>query len=163
MASAFVHKTPVIILEKLNRLLSVLQTVKNNYEQTALRIPNIQMRLSLLSLAQASKQYANELMAHIETLGGKSAVQQAADPDRQEPMDNPSEKTDGRSDDIREMNLGEQSLMKTYREILNEPFLYDNIRRMLKYQQNGLLHYFSQLKMLYAALVKTTTKGTFEL
>lgn len=163
MASAFVHKTPVIILEKLTRLLSVLQTVKNNYEQTALRIPNIQMRLSLLSLAQASKQYANELMAHIETLGGKSAVQQAIDPDRQEPMDNPPEKTDSRSDDIREMNLGEQSLMKTYREILNEPFLYDNIRRMLKYQQNGLLHYFSQLKMLYAALVKTTTKGTFEL
>jgi hypothetical protein len=49
--------------------------------------------------------------------------------------------------------------MKTYRDILNEPFLYDNIRRIVRYQQNGLMHCFSQLKMLYATLLKTRVEG----
>ena len=71
MIASVAHKTPGIILDKLTRLLNALQEVKNNYEQVAKRIQNLQLKLSLLALAQESKQYANELIAHIETLGGK--------------------------------------------------------------------------------------------
>ena len=35
MIAAIAHKTPGIILDKLNRLLNALQEVKNNYEQVA--------------------------------------------------------------------------------------------------------------------------------
>jgi len=158
MIASLVHKTPAVILDKLTRLLNALQTVKNNYEQTALRIRNKQLSLSLLALAQESKQYANELMAHIETLGGKLGEQLKTDFNRMGSGDEPLVTTDGKMD-LREMNLGEQLLMKTYREILNEPFLYDNIRRIIRYQQNGLMHCFSQLKMLYSTLLKTRVDG----
>jgi hypothetical protein len=158
MIASLVHKTPAVILDKLTRLLNALQTVKNNYEQTALRIRNKQLRLSLLALAQESKQYANELMAHIETLGGKLSEQLRAEFNRTGSGEGAPAPTDGTTD-LREMNLGEQLLMKTYRDILNEPFLYDNIRRIVRYQQNGLMHCFSQLKMLYATLLKTRVEG----
>jgi hypothetical protein len=158
MIASLVHKTPAVILEKLTRLLNALQTVKDNYEQTALRIRNKQLRLSLLALAQESKQYANELMAHIETLGGKLSEQLRTDFNRTGSGEGSPAPADGTTD-LREMNLGEQLLMKTYRDILNEPFLYDNIRRIIRYQQNGLMHCFSQLKMLYATLLKTRVEG----
>jgi len=53
------------------------------------------------------------------------------------------------------LKLGEQQVMKTYREVLNEPYLYDTIRQMIRYQQNGLLHCFSQVRMLYATMLKS--------
>lgn len=155
MIASIVHKTPGIILDKLSRLLNALQTVKDNYEQTALRVQNKQLRISLLGLAQESKQYANELIAHIETLGGKMNDQFKGDFNRMVPNQDHFYIVDGKAD-LREMNLGEQLLMKAYREVLNEPFLYDNIRRIIRYQQNGLMHCFSQLKILYATIVKTT-------
>lgn len=158
MVASLVHKTPAVILDKLTRLLNALQTVKDNYEQTALRIRNKQLRLSLLALAQESKQYANELMAHIETLGGKMDEQVKADFNRMGSGKEDPGMTEGKMD-LREMNLGEQLLMKTYRDILNEPFLYDNVRRIVRYQLNGLMHCFSQLKMLYATLLKTRVDG----
>jgi hypothetical protein len=154
MMTAIAHKTPGIILDKLNRLLNALQEVKGNYEQVAKRIQNIQLKLSLLALAQESKQYANELMAHIETLGGKLQDRIKSDFNR---LDETSEcqELPGKTEDFVQLNLGEQMVMKTYRDVLNEPFLYDTIRQMIRYQQNGLLHCFSQIRMLYATLLKS--------
>jgi 1,2-phenylacetyl-CoA epoxidase catalytic subunit len=152
---AAVHKTPGIILDKLTRLLNALQEVKNNFEQVAKRVQNIQLKLSLLGLVQESKQYANELIAHIETLGGKLQDRIKSDFNR---VDESAEISEfpNRTEDLVQLNLGEQMLLKTYRDVLNEPFLYDTIRQMIRYQQNGLLHCFSQIRMLYATLLKTS-------
>jgi len=155
MIASVAHKTPGIILDKLTRLLNALQEVKNNYEQVAKRIQNLQLRLSLLALAQESKQYANELIAHIETLGGKLQDRIKSDFNR---VDEPDLNVEvpGYMVDLVQLNLGEQLVLKTYRDVLNEPFLYDTIRQMIRYQQNGLLHCFSQIRMLYATLFKAT-------
>jgi hypothetical protein len=154
MIAAVVHKTPGIILDKLTSLLNALQDVKNNYEQVAKRIQNLQLKLSLLGLAQESKQYANELIAHIETLGGKLQDRLKSDFNRVDESGENPELPGGNPEDLIQLNLGEQILMKTYRDVLNEPFLYDTIRQMIRYQQNGLLHCFSQIRMLYATLLK---------
>ena len=156
MIASVAHKTPGIILDKLTRLLNALQEVKNNYEQVAKRIQNLQLKLSLLALAQESKQYANELIAHIETLGGKLQDRIKTDFNR---VDEPDSKVEvpGYMVDLVQLNLGEQMVLKTYREVLNEPFLYDTIRQMIRYQQNGLLHCFSQIRMLYATLFRATS------
>jgi hypothetical protein len=154
MIAAVVHKTPGIILDKLTSLLNALQDVKNNYEQVAKRIQNLQLKLSLLGLVQESKQYANELIAHIETLGGKLQDRLKSDFNRVDESGENPELPCGNPEDLIQMNLGEQILMKTYRDVLNEPFLYDTIRQMIRYQQNGLLHCFSQIRMLYATLLK---------
>ncbi|HMC84537.1 MAG TPA: hypothetical protein VKI61_03395 [Chitinophagaceae bacterium] len=156
MIASVAHKTPGIILDKLTRLLNALQEVKNNYEQVAKRIQNLQLKLSLLGLAQESKQYANELIAHIETLGGKLQDRIKTDFNRVEEVGGNVE-VPGYMVDLVQLNLGEQLVLKTYREVLNEPFLYDTIRQMIRYQQNGLLHCFSQIRMLYATLLKTSS------
>ena len=122
----------------------------------AKRIQNLQLRLSLLALAQESKQYANELIAHIETLGGKLQDKIKTDFNRVDEPDTNVE-VPGYMVDLVQLNLGEQLVLKTYREVLNEPFLYDTIRQMIRYQQNGLLHCFSQIRMLYATLFKATS------
>ena len=156
MIASVAHKTPGVILEKLARLLQALQAVKNHYEQVAKRIQNKQLKLSILGLAQESKQYANELIAHIETLGGIMQDRIKTDCNRVEGAEEQLG-IPGNSEDLVELKMEEQQVMKTYREVLNEPFLYDTIRQMIRYQQNGLLHCFSQIRMLYATLVKTSS------
>jgi hypothetical protein len=156
MIASVAHKTPGIILEKLTRLLVALQEVKNHYEQVAKRIHNKQLKLSILGLAQESKQYANELIAHIETLGGIMHDRVKIDFNRMEDSGEILE-TPGNTDELVGLKLEEQQVMKTYREVLNEPFLYDTIRQMVRYQQNGLLHCFSQIRMLYATLLKSSS------
>jgi Domain of unknown function (DUF2383). len=156
MIASVAHKTPGVILDKLTRLLNALQEVKNNYEQVAKRIQNRQLRLSLLGLAQESKQYANELIAHIETLGGKLQDRLKTDFNKvEETVENPE--LPQSAEDLIQLKLGEQMVLKTYRDVLNEPFLYDTIRQMVRYQQNGLLHCFSQIRMLYATLLKSVS------
>jgi hypothetical protein len=155
MIASVAHKTPGVILDKLTRLLNALQEVKNNYEQVAKRIQYRPLRLSLLGLAQESKQYANELIAHIETLGGKLQDRLKADFNKVEGGEEPE--LPGNTVDVVQLKLGEQMVLKTYRDVLNEPFLYDTIRQMVRYQQNGLLHCFSQIRMLYATLLKTSS------
>jgi hypothetical protein len=153
MIAAIAHKTPGIILDKLNRLLNALQEVKNHYEQVAKRVQNQQLKLSILGLAQESKQYANELIAHIETLGGILHDRVKTDCNR---VDQSTDSQEVESaEDLVQLKIGEQQVMKTYRDVLNEPFLYDTIRQMIRYQQNGLLHCFSQIRMLYATLLKS--------
>src|SRR3982751_6654522 len=127
MIASVAHKTPGIILDKLTRLLNALQEVKNNYEQVARRIQNLQLKLSLLGLAQESKQYANELIAHIETLGGELEDRIKTDFNRVDPADTTFE-VPGYMVDLVQLKYGEQMVLKTYREVLNEPFLYDTIR-----------------------------------
>jgi hypothetical protein len=156
MIASVAHKTPGIILEKLTRLLGALQEVKNHYEQVAKRIQNKQLKLSILGLAQESKQYANELIAHIETLGGGMQDRMKSDFNKMEDSDTTLE-IPGNTEDLIGLKLEEQQVMKTYREVLNEPFLYDTIRQMVRYQQNGLLHCFSQIRMLYATLLKSSS------
>lgn len=156
MIASVVHKTPGIILEKLTRLLVALQEVKNHYEQVAQRIHNKQLKLSILGLAQESKQYANELIAHIETLGGVIHDRLKTEFNKVEDTGERLE-IPGNTEDLIGLKLEEQQVMKTYREVLNEPFLYDTVRQMVRYQQNGLLHCFSQIRMLYATLLKSSS------
>jgi hypothetical protein len=156
MIASVAHKTPGIILEKLSRLLNALQEVKNHYEQVAKRIQNKQLKLSILGLAQESKQYANELIAHIETLGGTMQDRVKKECNR---VDESGEMLEipGNNEYLTGLKLEEQQVLKTYRDVLNEPFLYDTIRQMVRYQQNGLLHCFSQIRMLYATLLKSSS------
>jgi hypothetical protein len=156
MIASVAHKTPGVILEKLTRLLLALQEVKNHYELAAKRVHNRQLKLSILGLAQESKQYANELIAHIETLGGTMQERLKTDFNKLDASGDILE-IPGNAEDLVGLKLEEQQVMKTYREVLNEPFLYDTIRQMVRYQQNGLLHCFSQIRMLYATLLKSSS------
>lgn len=154
MIADFISKTPKAVLEKLDRLLDTLQKVKKTFEQSASTIHNQQIRYTILGLAQESKQYANELMSHIEILGGtreRLIVESEIDfcEDDKNEWECGEEK-----DRLKICTSSEKFLLQVYREVLNEPFLYDNIRKMIRYQLNGILHSFAQLKLLNASLRK---------
>jgi len=155
MIADFVSKTPKAILEKLDRLLETLQRVKKTFEQTASTINNQQIRYTILGLAQESKQYANELMSHIEILGGR---RERSETESEFDFSNPAQKNEWEcseeKDRLKDCTSSEKFLLQVYREVLNEPFLYDNIRKMIRYQLNGILHSFAQLKLLNASLRK---------
>jgi uncharacterized protein (TIGR02284 family) len=153
MIADFVSKTPKAILEKLDRLLETLERVKKTYEQTASTISNQQIRYTILGLAQESKQYANELMSHIEILGGSRERFSVESEFTYEgaPAKNEWE-CDIEKDSLKDCTRSEKFLLQVYREVLNEPFLYENIRKMIRYQLNGILHSFAQLKLLNASL-----------
>jgi len=154
MIADFVSKTPKVILEKLGRLLETLQRVKKTYEQTASTISNQQIRCTILGLAQESKQYANELMSHIEILGGpreRSSTESEFDYSAASPKKNEWE-CEEEKNSLNDCTRSEKFLLQVYREVLNEPFLYENIRKMIRYQLNGILHSFAQLKLLNASL-----------
>ena len=155
MIAEIVSKTPKAILEKLDRLLETLQRVKKTFEQTASTINNQQIRCTILGLAQESKQYANELMSHMEILGGS---RERYETDSKLDFSNSPEKNEWEcseeKDRLKDCTSSEKFLLQVYREVLNEPFLYDNIRKMIRYQLNGILHSFAQLKLLNASLRK---------
>ena len=155
MIADFVSKTPKAILEKLGRLLETLHKVRETLEQTASSIHNQQIRYTVLGLAQESKQYANELMSHIETLGGtREKFPIEPEPNICDLLGEDQSAYREEKDRLKICTSSEKFLLQVYREVLNEPFLYDNIRKMIRYQLNGILHSFAQLKLLTASLRK---------
>ncbi len=48
--------------------------------------------------------------------------------------------------------LSEKEVIKAYRNVLNEPFLTSGIKDMIRYQLNGMLCAFQQLRLLNASL-----------
>ena len=154
MIADFVSKTPKAILEKLDRLLETLQKVKITFEQTAVNINNQQIRYTVLGLAQESKQYANELMSHIEILGGNCERLAESELTFSDLLEKHESECSEEKDRLKVCTSSEKFLLQVYREVLNEPFLYDNIRKMIRYQLNGILHSFAQLKLLNASLRK---------
>ena len=153
MIPEFASKTPVIILEKMNLLLAALRLSWSDFEKTAWTISNKQLRYTLLGLAQESRQYANEIKSHIESLGG----------DTSSPAEEPGYDFSGLSDkkewEIRpERDLFRKSgtlgnlLIESYAKLLEEPIIYEGLKERVRYQLNGLLHLFSQLSLLNASM-----------
>jgi hypothetical protein len=151
-----IYKPPPIVLEKLNHLLDILQKARKDFEEMASTIKNKEIRQTILGLVQESRQYANELVSHIQMLGGETTHPHFS---IEFNYDGIPEKKDWKifqeeRDSIQYCTMTEKSIVKLYREVLNEPFLYEDIRKMIRYQLNGMMHSFSQLKLLSASLHK---------
>jgi uncharacterized protein (TIGR02284 family) len=149
-----VAKMPGLSFEKLKYLLSSLQKARIAYEQMASNLKDRQLQLTVFGLAQESRQYATELDSYVHTLGISSELEvvdiecsKAKWIENKEPVVPDEEK-----DILRWCAKSERSMVNVYREVLNEPFLYEGIRKMIRYQLNGIMHSFAQLKMLNASL-----------
>jgi hypothetical protein len=133
-----------LVTDKLNNLYNLLKSKKNEYEQLAASISGKQLKRTVLALAQEHNQYSNELAAQIQSLGGMV-------------HDNYNDEVTNApeifSDDfgvISFCKINEQKLVSAYREILNEVFLYEGLGKILRYQLNGILSSFTQLKLLHS-------------
>jgi uncharacterized protein (TIGR02284 family) len=156
MAKTTLYRTSPLILDKLNKLLLMLREAKNNCERLALTFKNKELSQSVISLAQESNQYASELSSQIRSLGGEA--QETTEKDKRNIAGQNLEKEwviqEAEKDTLLFCANQEASMVRAYREVLHEPFLHDGIRKMIRYQLNGILFAFSRLKLLNASLNK---------
>ena len=138
------YQAPPSLLEKMNNICSLLWQGKKEYEQVATIIGDKNLRSTMLSLAQESNQYACELSSQIQSLGGTPANENGCKSEPEAEMNNFGDQ----SVIMAFCKMSEKKMVNAYREILNEPSLYEGLRKMIQYQLNGILCTFMQLKLL---------------
>jgi hypothetical protein len=134
------------LLEKMNGVCVLLLQGKKQYERVAATIPDKALSRAVLTLAQESNQYACELSSHMLTLGGGAISKGKNDLREHESPANVFKD----ADEALTFSENEKKMVIAYQEILNESFLYEGLRKMIRYQLNGILCAFMQLKLLNA-------------
>src|SRR5579863_6898941 len=137
-------KASPFILEKIKLLCRLLWQGKRNYESIAANIGDKEFRCAILTLAQGNNQYARELSAQIETLGGEAPTENIYGSELR--METKTFRNE--NEILAFCTMHETTMVNAYREILNESFLYEGLRNMIRYQLNGILCAYTQLKLL---------------
>lgn len=139
------------LAQKLNFLLNILEESKCGYEQIACTLPDRDVQKAIEGLAMECGQYITELSGQIATLG--------AEPRKEFFDDNVyrwyQTKTWANSNNeeaLTACSKRENLIIKAYREVLNDPTLYQHLRSMITYQLNGMLYAFVRVKLLNTAL-----------
>ena len=144
MIFSTVYKIPSFVLDKLHVLSSLLKERKTEYEAFAGKLENKELKRTVLTLAQETNQYSIELSSQLETMGGRpGTVTETADG-----IDADKIMVSEEKDILKSCELSEQKMITAYRNILNEPFLHENLRSLIRSQLNGLTFAFVQLKLL---------------
>ena len=144
MIGADIHKAPPFLLEKMNNLCSLLLQEKKEFEQVATTVANKDLRNTMLTLAQESNQYACELSSQIHSLGGVPEIEKNNEPEQKDKIRNLNDE----NEILTFCKMNEKRMIGAYQEILNEAFLYDGLRKMIRYQLNEMLCAFMQVKQL---------------
>jgi hypothetical protein len=144
---------PAPVTDKLNNLYNLLKKERDQYEQLAAAISAKELKRTVLTLAQQHNQYSNELAAHVRSLGC------TVHDNCHEVHHAPEISVDDFSI-ISFCKMNEQKLVSAYREILNEVFLYEGLGKILRYQLNGILCSFTQLKLLHSLKFTDDEKNT---
>jgi hypothetical protein len=145
MIFSTVNRIPAFVLDKLDMLFKLLKERKMEYEAFAGKVSDKQLKRTVLSLAQETNQYAIEICSQIETMGG---MLNSADPDCELQASPAVMMIPDETDILKSCEVSEKRMMVAYRTILNEPFLHDNLRKLIRCQLNGLTYAFMQLRLL---------------
>ncbi len=135
---------------KLNALRSALMSGMEKCGEALSDVQNESLRKTIQSLEQQSSQYANELRSRIlvmggyapETLTATSTVKLSSLTVRQK-----VKKHIG-SNLVALCKKMEQTVISLYRNYLNEEKWDENMRRMIRYQMEGIMSTTLQLKLL---------------
>jgi len=140
-----VFKAPPFLLEKLGKICILLRQGKSAYEQFAKNITDKDLRNTMLTLAQESNQFACELSSQIETLGGVPNSENVNEAIAEDELIISS--SDG-NEILTLCKKNENKMVAAYGEILNDSFLYEGIRKMMRYQLREMLCNFMRLNQL---------------
>lgn len=153
MIQASTYRAPKYLLDKLLYFLDFLKTEKEKYERAALAVSDRQMRYTITNLAQESNQYGCELLSQLRSLGANVRIGQP----ESDPAASPRSVTEAGSDQaldhitLQLCRDSEKQMITAYRTILNEPFLMEDLRKLMRTQLNGILCAFLQLKLMASA------------
>jgi hypothetical protein len=137
-------KASPAILEKIKFLYLLLRQGKKEYEKVAINISDKELRRTVLTLAQENNQYSCELSSQIESLGGLAPKENLSESEHEGTINI----LNNDNEVLAFCKMNEKKMVNAYREILNEPFLYEGLREIVHYQLNGTLCAFMQLKLL---------------
>ena len=137
------------IAKQLEKLKFYLQQESRLLMRMADAMTSKQLRQSIQLAAQECAQYAIEIEGQLSSLGYTAMLPDLSDesntiPDLQEETVMSPEIEEV----IHQCKQEELRLMKVYREVLNEPFLMNDLRNLVRRQYNGILCAFLQLKLL---------------
>lgn len=140
---------PSIIIEKLEHLTMLLQHECAYLKTVAAEMSHRQLRNSIYLAVQECNQYALEISGQMQILDYTKNAKQAH-PEVAEFTSLPVtvSSTESIKKAVRHCRETELRLITAYREILNEPFLLQDLRVLLRRQYNGVLCAFLQLKLL---------------
>ena len=141
------YKSPPFVMEKLYHLLEILKEGKSQFEKIGASQSDKHFRRTITTLAQESNQYACEILAQIKTLGGDCSMEMNVDSRRAPAPMMPAIFKDD-NEVLFFCTESEKNIIRAYREVLNEPYLMEGLRNMVRYQLNGIMCAFLQLKLL---------------
>src|SRR5579862_4378399 len=131
------YQPVTLVITSLNELYTALLTAKRKCEDVALKITNEQLKKTIIALEHLNTQYANELGAQIQSLGGNALEPEMV-----------FLESAGVSNRLH-LNLGletknicakvEYPIIKLYRKILRQPILNASLKKMIQYQMNGIM------------------------
>ena len=84
-------KAPPFLLDKMNHVCRLLWEGKKEYEQVATTMTNKDLRITMLTLAQESNQYACELSSQVHSLGGVPEIEKINEPELKDDIRNLNE------------------------------------------------------------------------
>jgi len=145
-----VNKIPAFVLDKLDILFQLLKERKNEFEIFASRVKDKQLKRTVLSLAQEANQYATELLGQIQIMGGRIRSMERLE--EYQELGNRVMMMEEEEDILKSCEISEKKMIIAYRNILNEPFLHENLRKLIRCQLNGLTFAFMQLRLLNTSL-----------
>jgi uncharacterized protein (TIGR02284 family) len=125
------------------------------YEQTAGALENKQLRSTILGLAQENRQYAEELSAHIHLIGGEIERGDQGAPFNDDWFNRNKEweVTGFDMNAVNDCTMREQFTGQQYEEVLKEPNLHENLRKLILNQLQGVRHSLAQMRLLNMSLV----------
>lgn len=132
---------PPSLLEKINQLYNLLLQRKKVYEQVSAVVPDKEFQATLLMLAQESSEYAGELSLEIQNFGIIWQKERPTDTEPRRVLQNETEI-------MRFCKTNEVELVNAYYGILHESGLYGEVKKLVRYQLNGILNTFLKLKLL---------------
>jgi small-conductance mechanosensitive channel len=147
MKTSIKHSPVCVVITNLSELYNALLEGKRKCEEIALKISNEQLRKTIINLEQLNVQYARELNAQIQSLGGEIIN-----------TDFLSDSKAYNSEDKTKINVGRETMnicskveypiIRLYRRILQQPLLNSSLKKIIQYQMNGIMCTTLQLKLL---------------
>jgi len=140
MNDSILFKAPSAVSKKMNRLYQLLIHEKSLFEQVAGHVTDNSLRCTILSLAQQSNQYAAELSCCMQSTGEAGKLIEKSYPG--------THKFPDENKVLAWCSSNERKIVIAYRKILEDSALYEGIKKMMRYQLNGILSASVQLKLL---------------
>lgn len=144
-------RLPQYIVERLSHLMDILRNEKEKYERASLTIEDKQLKQNINILALENNQYVCELTSQLKSLGAYECIE--TDGVKNDTVDTSVIMTEEEQPLLNISVLqfckdSEKKMISAYREVLNEPYLAEGLRTLIRRQLNGIMYAFLQLKLL---------------